>query len=129
MIYSTFVEYLFGVLVCHNTNRNQRLFTGMGFPNKCLWLGQLLILQTAGGSCDLKNISGDALFGWISCILYNVCISSMFPRFNRFKEKKCVCIYGSASLGTPPPPVFLLMYRLVESIYLLCLAVSRLKGV
>ena len=28
-----------------------------------------------------------------------------------------------------PPPVFLLVYRLVESIYLLCLAVSRLKGV
>ena len=25
--------------------------------------------------------------------------------------------------------VFLLVYRLVESIYLLCLAVSRLKGV
>ena len=30
---------------------------------------------------------------------------------------------------TPTPPVFLLVYRLVESIYLLCLAVSRLKGV
>ena len=39
-----------------------------------------------------------------------------------------IYIYGSV-LGGAPPLVFLLVYRLVESIYLLCLAVSRLKGV
>ena len=37
-----------------------------------------------------------------------------------------------SSIDPDPRPaggVFLLVYRLVESIYLLCLAVSRLKGV
>ena len=36
---------------------------------------------------------------------------------------------GAHYIGGGGGGVFLLVYRLVESIYLLCLAVSRLKGV
>ena len=48
---------------------------------------------------------------------------------NGLEAGSCILQMFHMYVGMGEGGVFLLVYRLVESIYLLCLAVSRLKGV